>query len=38
MIKGIIEHGKKWSKVAKHLGGNRTEHMVKNRFKSMIRN
>lgn len=31
----MLEHGKKWSKVSKMLGGKRTEHMVKNRFKSL---
>ena len=30
-------YGKKWAKVSKVLGGKRTEHMVKNRFKSLYR-
>lgn len=28
--------GKKWSKIAKILGGCRTEHMVKNRYKAIL--
>ena len=32
-----MEHGRKWSKVAKYLGGIRTEHMVKNRYKALIK-
>lgn len=28
--------GKKWSKIVKKFGGTRTEHMVKNRFNSLI--
>lgn len=27
--------GKRWSKIAKELGNSRTEHMVKNRFKTI---
>ena len=36
LIQSIIKNGKKWSKVAKDLGEKRTEHMVKNRFKSLL--
>lgn len=36
LIKAIKQHGKKWAKVAKILGSNRTEHMIKNRYKSLI--
>jgi len=32
----FIEEGKKWSLVSKKLGGSRTEHMVKNRFKTIV--
>jgi len=32
----FINEGKKWSLVSKKLGGSRTEHMVKNRFKTLI--
>ena len=35
LIEAVKELGKKWSKVSKKLGGKRTEHMVKNRFKSL---
>ena len=28
--------GKKWSAIAKQLNNTRTEHMVKNRYKSII--
>jgi hypothetical protein len=31
-----MRNGRKWSKIAKELGEKRTEHMVKNRFKSLI--
>lgn len=36
MIKAVISAGKKWSFVARELGNRRTEHMVKNRFKSLL--
>jgi len=36
LINTILRTGKKWSKVAKELGNRRTEHMVKNRFRSML--
>lgn len=36
LVEAILKYGKKWSKVSKILGGKRTEHMVKNRFKSLF--
>ena len=36
MIQAILNINKKWSLVAKELGNKRTEHMVKNRYKSLI--
>lgn len=36
MIKTVLAIGKKWSLVARELGSKRTEHMVKNRFKSLL--
>jgi hypothetical protein len=32
----FLTEGKKWSKISKMLGGARTEHMVKNRYKTII--
>lgn len=32
----LIEKGRKWSKIARELESNRTEHMVKNRFKTIL--
>lgn len=32
----VKEEGKKWSMVVKKLGNTRTEHMVKNRYKSLV--
>ena len=32
----FLSIGKKWSKIAKILGGCRTEHMVKNRYKAIL--
>ena len=31
-----MEKGKKWSEISKLLGNQRTEHMVKNRFKTIL--
>ena len=28
--------GRKWSKIARDLESNRTEHMVKNRYKTIL--
>lgn len=36
LIQCVMRNGRKWSKIAKELGEKRTEHMVKNRFKSLI--
>lgn len=37
MIKQVEEVGKKWSNIAKKFKGRRTEHMVKNRYNSLIK-
>jgi hypothetical protein len=34
----VKNRGKKWSLVVKKLNNTRTEHMVKNRYKSLIYN
>lgn len=36
LMKGIIEHGKKWSRIMKCFDNQRTEHMIKNRFLSLM--
>ena len=36
MLRFVLEHGKKWSKIVEKLENTRTEHMVKNRFKSLL--
>lgn len=36
MVKLFLAEGRRWSKVAKQLGSQRTEHMVKNRHKTII--
>lgn len=36
IVQYILKRGRKWSDMAKDLGGNRTEHMVKNRYKTLI--
>lgn len=35
LIMSVKQIGKRWAKVSKSLNGRRTEHMVKNRFKSL---
>lgn len=35
LVKAVNSIGKKWARVSKKLEGRRTEHMVKNRFKSL---
>ena len=35
LVKAVKQFGRKWAKISKLLGGKRTEHMVKNRFKSL---
>ena len=32
----MLESGRKWSEIARALGNARTEHMVKNRFKTLV--
>lgn len=36
MVKLFIKDGKKWSQIAKKLGDQRTEHMIKNRYKTIL--
>lgn len=36
ILKLTLEKGKKWSQIARMLNTHRTEHMVKNRFNSII--
>lgn len=36
LVEVLMKVGKRWSKVAKSLGGLRTEHMVKNRYKTIV--
>lgn len=36
ILRFVLEHGKKWSKIVEELENTRTEHMVKNRFKSLL--
>lgn len=36
ILKLSLKLGKKWSQIARELKTNRTEHMVKNRFNSII--
>ena len=36
IVSFILKHGKKWAIISKELDGKRTEHMVKNRYKSII--
>lgn len=35
-MKHVVEKGKQWSAISKILEAKRTEHMVKNRFKSIV--
>jgi hypothetical protein len=32
----VLEKGKKWSKIVSALNDKKNEHMVKNRYKSLI--
>ena len=32
----VLERGKKWSKIVPLLNGTRTEHMIKNRYNSLL--
>lgn len=36
LIETVFDKGKKWALIAKMLDGRRTEHMVKNRFNSLM--
>ena len=36
LIEAVIHHGKKWSKISKILNINRNEHMIKNRYNSIV--
>jgi hypothetical protein len=38
LLTTVKSNGKKWSLVVKKLHNTRTEHMVKNRYKSLISN
>lgn len=38
LIEYIERLGKKWALISKMFNGRRTEHMVKNRFKSLMNN
>lgn len=38
LLNTIKKKGKKWSLAVKELSNTRTEHMVKNRYKSLIAN
>lgn len=37
IVRYVQKYGKRWSKIIIELGHRRTEHMVKNRFNSLIR-
>jgi hypothetical protein len=36
LVKAVYEKGKKWALISKLLESRRTEHMVKNRFNSLL--
>jgi hypothetical protein len=36
IVNYILFNGRRWSNIAKELGNHRTEHMVKNRYKTLI--
>ena len=36
LLQQVLERGKKWSQIAQALEGKKNEHMVKNRYKSLI--
>ena len=36
-MRTVEEQGKKWSSITKIFKGSRTEHMVKNRYNSLMR-
>lgn len=37
LIDYVLKEGKKWAMIAKAMGSIRTEHMVKNRYNSLLR-
>lgn len=37
LIDLVLKEGKKWAMIAKTMGNIRTEHMVKNRYNSLLR-
>jgi hypothetical protein len=37
MIKQILMHGKRWACIAKLINSGRTEHMIKNRFRCLLK-
>ena len=37
LLSCVAENGHRWALIASLLGGSRTEHMVKNRFKKMVK-
>lgn len=36
LVNYVVQHGRKWAAIARALEGRRTEHMVKNRYKSLL--
>jgi hypothetical protein len=36
LAKLFLSEGRKWSQVSRKMGGSRTEHMVKNRYKTLV--
>jgi hypothetical protein len=36
LLKLLLQHGKKWSKIATLMGNKRTEHMIKNKYHALI--
>jgi len=36
MVESILRDGRRWSRIAKEIQTNRTEHMIKNRYKTII--
>lgn len=36
LLTEVLSKGKKWSKIVEALDGKKNEHMIKNRYKSLI--
>lgn len=36
LISSVLGEGKKWSQIMRSFGNQRTEHMIKNRFISLV--